>query len=48
MWLSAIVLLPIGLFLTYKATTDSKLFESEAYLKLFKRILFFKINKTSN
>jgi lipopolysaccharide export system permease protein len=48
MWLSAIILLPIGLFLTYKATTDSKLFESEAYVKLFKRISFSKKNKTSN
>jgi len=42
MWLSALVLLPIGLFLTYKATTDSKLFESEAYLKLFKNLFIFK------
>ena len=33
MWLSSMVLLPIGLFLTYKATTDSKLFEWDAYLK---------------
>lgn len=33
MWLSSMVLLPVGLFLTYKATTDSKLFEWDAYFK---------------
>jgi lipopolysaccharide export system permease protein len=33
MWLSSLVLLPVGLFLTYKATTDSKLFEWEGYFK---------------
>jgi lipopolysaccharide export system permease protein len=33
MWLSSAVLLPVGLFLTYKATTDSKLFEWDSYLK---------------
>jgi lipopolysaccharide export system permease protein len=38
MWLSSIVLLPIGLFLTWKATTDSKLFEIDSYLKPFKWI----------
>ena len=38
MWLSSFILLPVGLFLTYKATTDSKLFEWEAYLKPFKVI----------
>lgn len=38
MWLSSFILLPVGLFLTYKATTDSKLFEWEAYLKPFKFI----------
>ena len=36
MWLSSAVLFPIGLFLTWKATTDSKLFEIDAYLKPFK------------
>lgn len=36
MWLSSAVLFPIGLFLTWKATTDSKLFEIESYLKPFK------------
>lgn len=34
MWLSSAVLLPIGIFLTYKAATDSGLFNPDAY-KLF-------------
>lgn len=38
MWLSTIVLLPVGIILTYKATTDSVLFEKETYLKLFRRL----------
>lgn len=39
MWLSSMVLFPIGLFLTWKATTGSKLFEWESYTKPFK-VLF--------
>lgn len=38
MWLSTIVLLPIGFFLTYKATHDSALFDRDAYLRLFRRL----------
>ena len=34
MWLSSFVLLPIGVFLTYKAATDSALFNPEAWAKL--------------
>ncbi len=33
MWLSSAVLLPIGIFLTYKAATDSNLLNPEAWLK---------------
>lgn len=44
MWLSSLVLLPVGLFLTYKATTDSKLFEWESYMKPFK-VLKAEINR---
>ena len=33
MWLSSAVLLPIGIFLTYKAATDSALFNPEAWKK---------------
>lgn len=35
MWLSSFVLLPIGIFLTYKAATDSALLNPEAYIKLY-------------
>lgn len=35
MWLSSFVLLPIGIFLTYKAATDSALFNPEAWAKIF-------------
>ena len=42
MWLSSFVLLPTGIFLTYKAATDSPLFNPEAWTikakKLFVRI----------
>jgi lipopolysaccharide export system permease protein len=33
MWLSSAVLLPVGIFLTYKAAVDATLFNKEAYLK---------------
>lgn len=39
MWLAPSVLLPLGIYLTYKATTDSALFDSERYVNLFKQIL---------
>jgi lipopolysaccharide export LptBFGC system permease protein LptF len=38
MWLSSAVLLPIGIFLTYKATHDSALFDRDAYLRFFRKI----------
>lgn len=36
MWLSALVLSPIAIFIFYKANNDSKLFDMEFYQKLFK------------
>ncbi len=42
MWIASIVLLPLGIFLTYKATTDSPLLDSEAWIKFFKK---FRIKK---
>ncbi|MBL7889982.1 MAG: LptF/LptG family permease [Bacteroidia bacterium] len=44
MWLATIILLPIGIFLTYKATSDSNLFNIDAYLSPIKN-LFSKKNK---
>jgi lipopolysaccharide export system permease protein len=38
MWLATFVLVPIGLFLTYKAMRDSQLFNKEAYRRLITRI----------
>ena len=38
MWLSSFVLLPIGIFLTYKAATDSPLFNPEAWAMGWKKI----------
>ena len=44
-WLSTLIVLPLGLFLTYKATTDAQLMDTESWNKFFKR---FKLkNKTS-
>jgi lipopolysaccharide export system permease protein len=37
MWLSTYVLVPIGLFLTYKALQDSQLFNKEFYIRLRKK-----------
>lgn len=38
MWLSSFVLLPIGIFLTYKAATDSALLNPEAWIKVWEKI----------
>ncbi len=36
-WLSTMVILPLGLFLTYKATTDAPLMDSESWEKFFEK-----------
>ena len=41
MWLSTMVLIPVGIFLTYKAMHDSQLFNSEAYYRIFSTIKRF-------
>jgi len=38
MWISSIVILPLGVILTYKATTDSGILNIEAYINFFKKI----------
>ena len=38
MWASAFILTPIGVFLTYKAATDSALMDVSAYTNWIKRI----------
>ena len=37
-WAASYILLPIGFFLTYKATTDSTMMNSDAYLSILKKI----------
>ncbi|MDP2724364.1 MAG: LptF/LptG family permease [Bacteroidales bacterium] len=41
-WLSTLVILPLGLFLTFKATTDAQLMDTESWQKFFKRLHFKK------
>lgn len=38
MWLSVMVLIPVGIFFTYKAMHDSQLFNKEFYSRFFKKI----------
>lgn len=45
MWISSLFLLPIGIFLTYKATSDSPLMDSDAWKKLF---MGFRFRKRKN
>ena len=39
MWVSSAVLLPFGVFVTYKANKDSMVFNPELYINLLKRLL---------
>ncbi len=39
MWLSSLIFLPIGIFLTYKATNDSVILSPETYLKFIRKLL---------
>jgi lipopolysaccharide export system permease protein len=39
MWAASYILLPIGIFLTYKATTDSVIMNIDTYLLFFKKII---------
>ncbi len=39
MWLSAAVLLPLGIFFTYKAVNDSAVFNADAYRNFIRRLL---------
>lgn len=43
MWLSAAVLLPMGVFFTYKAVNDSAVFNKDAYLNFFRK--FFGVSE---
>ena len=39
MWIAIFTLTPLGIFLTYKATVDSALFDLDFYKRWFKRLL---------
>lgn len=39
MWLSSIILSPLGIFLTYKSANDSALFDRDVYKKFFRKLL---------
>ena len=48
-WLSSLVLMPIGLFFTFKATSDAALFDGDSWKKFFQRLFKKKqINKAQN
>lgn len=49
MWLSTMVLVPIGIFLTSKALSDSQLFNKEFYFRFFKKVkgIFVRQKKTA-
>lgn len=44
MWLATAFLFPLGFFFTYKATTDSAMFNIDAYLSFFKNLIKKKDN----
>ncbi len=49
MWIASALLLPIGIFLTYKATNDAPLLDADAWHKVFKLLSMpKKANKTSD
>ncbi len=45
LWLSTLIVLPLGLFLTYKATTDAQLMDTESWTKFFKKFKSKKSNQ---
>jgi lipopolysaccharide export system permease protein len=47
MWMASVILLPVGIFLTYKASKDSVLFDLSAYLDFFAKILLRKRKKVN-
>lgn len=48
MWLSTMILIPIGIFLTYKAMRDSQLFNQEFYYRTFRTVKSFFANRKKN
>jgi lipopolysaccharide export system permease protein len=48
MWMSTMIFLPVGIFLAYKAGTDSTLMDAESYKLIFKKIIKKFKKKTSS
>ena len=46
MWISTFILIPLGIFLTYKASKDSSIMNTETYLNLFRKL--FRIKQVEN
>jgi lipopolysaccharide export system permease protein len=46
MWLSSVILLPLGVFLSYKATTDSVIMNADFYIQAVKNFLRIKAKHT--
>lgn len=42
MWISSLIVLPLGIILTYKATTDSSILNAESYINFLKKLNPFK------
>lgn len=42
MWFSSMILLPLGVFLTYKAMTDSVIMSTDTYANFFKKLFFIR------
>jgi lipopolysaccharide export system permease protein len=42
MWVSSFIFLPIGIFLTYKATNDSVMFNTNTYIKAIQKVFRFR------
>jgi len=47
-WFSTLIFLPAGVFLTYKAVTDSTVLNVDAYLEFFKKLRFWDRNKSND
>jgi len=45
MWLATIILLPVGIFLVYKAMHDSQLFNKEFYYRVFRKLKWIKVDE---
>ncbi len=47
MWIAPLMLVPIGIFLTYKATIDASLFDLDAWMKFFRKFLKIQTREAS-